>query len=576
MTFPNPLADPRPRRRLLAKAIGIPLFLFLFCLAPRAWMAVRLESICPDGVFYIQKAEHLLHHDQPHASSPLYDLNVFPVVLSWLYRAGLDWETAARVWGVFASSLAVLPLFGWVRRMFDDRIAVLACLLYGAQPKLIEWSPEFVREPTFWLLMTTAIFCTWRAVTEVRIPWFIAAGIATFLAANTRLEGWFLLVPFALWILWRWWALEQARWQLAGGAVAFLACYPLVLAMLVNVYGYERWEWGSIGRMTKAREWATSFFACGASATNRAATTTPAASTPMTSVVMDAADSDAPSDANRTEAMRAKAMRVTCVAMEKWGRAFSPAFGVLVLLGTLRWWRVWIGRDHAALLIYTLITAAAIWLHASVTMASSTRYVMPLVILSTPCAALGLMLICRTIASVINRIAPRASVVPYTMASLLLVAVIIAGNVDALSSNMDDRAAKADLGRWIRETSGANRVVVGSASWQSPIAYHAGAQYHAIAGPCISNRSDAAKRLRTLCQEQRPDFVVLCRYHEAEWLDRLVQTAGECGAQAIDPMRLPLRCRDQVVVLTARKPNTTAAGTHTAGLPKKPAGGKPN
>ncbi len=75
-----------------------------------------------------------------------------------LHRAGLPWETAAKWYGVVLASLAVLPLFGWVRRQFDDVVAVVACLLYAVHPKLIEWSPEAVREPSFWFFFLLALY----------------------------------------------------------------------------------------------------------------------------------------------------------------------------------------------------------------------------------------------------------------------------------------------------------------------------------------------------------------------------------------------------------------------------------
>ena len=90
------------------------------------------------------------------------------------------------LWSLLISSLVVLPLFGWVRRQFDDRVALVACLLYAVQPKLIAWSPEIMRDPTFWFLFTLSIYLLWRAVTEVRPGWFVAAGVAVALACLKR------------------------------------------------------------------------------------------------------------------------------------------------------------------------------------------------------------------------------------------------------------------------------------------------------------------------------------------------------------------------------------------------------
>ena len=196
--YPNHLADAQPERLRLPEARRLLLVLVLLCLVPRAVMALRIPSICPDGVVYIDIARNL---DTGHLREAFHQmaLNVYPVILLLLHRLGLDWEVAARLWGVVISSLVVLPLWGWVRRQFDDRVALVACLLYAVHTKFIEWSPEAMRDQTFWLLFMLAIYWLWRAVTEVRYGWFIAAGGAITLASLTRIEGLFLLIPLTLW-----------------------------------------------------------------------------------------------------------------------------------------------------------------------------------------------------------------------------------------------------------------------------------------------------------------------------------------------------------------------------------------
>ena len=91
------------------------------------------------------------------------------MALAGLHRLGFDWETAAEFYGVLLSTLAVLPLFGWVRRQFDDRVATVACLLYAFHPKLIEWSPEAVREPSFWFFFLLALYLAMRRCGRSRL-----------------------------------------------------------------------------------------------------------------------------------------------------------------------------------------------------------------------------------------------------------------------------------------------------------------------------------------------------------------------------------------------------------------------
>ena len=180
-------------------------------------MAWKLGGLCPDGVFYIQLAQSIEHgHALPAAQLPLYP---YPMLLALLHRAGLDWELAGTLWGVLMAGLVVLPLFGWLRRQFDQRVALAGCFLYAVHSELIRWSPEVMRDQTFWFLFVLSLYLLWRAVTEVRLWLFIAAGVTIALAAAMRFEGLLLLVPLGLWSCWRWRALGQSRGRLAAGTL---------------------------------------------------------------------------------------------------------------------------------------------------------------------------------------------------------------------------------------------------------------------------------------------------------------------------------------------------------------------
>ncbi len=166
----------------------------LACLIPRVLLAMRLSSICPDGVLYIGLAK-ALNEGRLHQAFEIMNLNIYPVVLMFLNRLGLSWEMGGMIWGILISCLVVLPLFGWVRRQFDDTVALTACLLYAVQPVFIQWSPEIIRDPTFWLFFTLSLYLLWRAVIEVRIGLSLAAGLAVTLAILTRFEGLIALDP---------------------------------------------------------------------------------------------------------------------------------------------------------------------------------------------------------------------------------------------------------------------------------------------------------------------------------------------------------------------------------------------
>ena len=214
--YPNHLIAAEPEQLRLPPARWLLLLLVLLCLVPRAVVALRTPSICIDGAVYVNSAQ-ALEAGNFHVALMEGAINLYPVILMLLHRLGLEWEVAAALWGVTISSLVVLPLWGWVRRQFDDRVALVACLLYVVHPKFIIESPEVMRDPTFWFLFTLAIYCMWRAVTEVRYGYFIATGAAITLASLTRVEGLFLLILLAMWTFWRCAGAADGAKKAAGG-----------------------------------------------------------------------------------------------------------------------------------------------------------------------------------------------------------------------------------------------------------------------------------------------------------------------------------------------------------------------
>ena len=242
--YPNHLITAQPEQLRLPPARWLLLLLVLLCLAPRAVVALRTPSICIDGAVYVNSAR-ALEAGNFHVALMEGAINLYPVILMLLHRLGLEWEVAGALWGVTISSLVVLPLWGWVRRQFDDRVALVACLLYVVHPKFIIESPEVMRDPTFWFLFTLAIYCMWRAVTEVRYGYFIATGAAITLASFTRVEGLFLLVLLAMWTFWRWLALRTGRRKLLVGATLCVLVFPSLL-MLINV----AWLYDHLGLTT--------------------------------------------------------------------------------------------------------------------------------------------------------------------------------------------------------------------------------------------------------------------------------------------------------------------------------------
>ena len=284
-------------------------------------MSLRITSICPDGMIYVTAAKALEAGNWKSASGEM-SLNIYPAILTVLHRLGLDWEFAASLWGVTVSSLVVLPLWGWVRRQFDDRVALAACFLYIIHPKFIEWSPEVLRDPTFWFFFTLAIYWLWRAVTEVHYGYFIAGGAAVILASLTRVEGLFLLIPLTLWTFWRYRSLQTNRKKLIIGVVLCIVVLPSLLALANLIFLFERAGWGAL----RLNPFGRGFVWLG-SLMGR----TPATS--MTGI---------PNEPLTLGQMLWKFFPAMT-------RGLSPVYALLMFGGIWRWRRLWVRRDHQPL-----------------------------------------------------------------------------------------------------------------------------------------------------------------------------------------------------------------------------------
>ena len=89
LDYPNHLAGPDCRPVSVSRQTGLLIALVALALVPRAMMVLRIPSINPDGVLYVQLAKALESGD---LRTPFYDmaLNVYPVILVGLHRLGLE------------------------------------------------------------------------------------------------------------------------------------------------------------------------------------------------------------------------------------------------------------------------------------------------------------------------------------------------------------------------------------------------------------------------------------------------------------------------------------------------------
>ena len=516
--FPDPFGATHRSNATLPPCGLLLLGLFLLCLAPRAFLAGRLTSICPDGVLYFRMADAFEHGVFPGMFSAM-RFNVYPVVLMILHQVGVPWEQAGAGWNVFIASCTVLPLYGWIRRQFDDGVAVAACLLYAVHPVLIRWSPEIVRDPTFWFLFAMSLYLAWRAVTEVYWLWFVSAGMAISLACLTRFEGLVLLVPLVLWALWRGLGRPAVRTRLLVGTLACVSVYPLVLVLLSTAWSgvYAAGNMVRSEPLNLARGWAQAAWS-----------------------LDDDADADEPQTAGLSPHHRISAWRMVQRFVPGLVKGMSPLVLVCLLGGLTGWWRTWLRRDHQPLFFASLIVLMAIWVHLWWSHEAGQRYFLSPLLMALPFAGLGLLRFSAAVADRVNRFKGLAGAMPVLLIAAVSLSLVLGGDYRF-------RRASVELGQWTYRQFGPSARLFGPSGVTQVINYYA-------KGRCDSFEENRSDRFIATCVEKlHPDLVMLPAVRKTNrGVEGLLREIEDLGFEQVDRSRFSGGC-GKVLVLARRR-----------------------
>ncbi len=461
--YPNRLALPTPERLRWPLPAWVVAGLLAACWLPRVLVALWIPSVTPDGTVYIEQSRLL---ESGNLLGGLKGLSIYPAILAGLHGLGVDWEVAGKIWGVLMATLVVLPLFGWVRRQFDDRIAVAACLFYIVHPKFIVTSPEVLRDQTFWFLFAASLYFQWRAVVEIRARWFFMAGLTAALACLTRFEGLYLFLPMGLWSFWRFAALRRDRWRLAAGLAGFLAVLPAMVLSANLLWHQARGDWflPRLDPAGRAVAWLQGL----------------AGRLPH--------DPSIPATAGPTLSPG----RMAWVFFPMMTRGLSPCFALLMFGGLWKWRRVWARRDHQAMFWTAMLFVAGNWIQLWFDRQLCYRYALPIVLMASPFAALGLLGLTIWLVDRVGRwVGPEAirasrpamtwlgrhcpRLAAWSPAAFVAAASLVSAGL-AVEQNHAPRKAAAELGLWLQEQYGPGVLLVGPAGLTPVAAYYAAAR----------------------------------------------------------------------------------------------------
>ena len=485
----RPFADPLrsgffepPRCRA-----GLVLLLAAACFVPRAIFALGWNQLWTDSVSFHNASVALSQRDWNGAFGE-FGLNLYPIVL-WLLRSLFaDWETAAKWFSVAAASIAVAPLFGWTRRQFDDRVAVVACLCYAVHGKLVAMSCLAIRDPLFWLLVLTAFYLFWRAAVEQRWWMHLASGAVLLLTVHLRTEGWLLLVPLFGWNALRaYWGGRAAAARAAAGTVIALAMIPLCLSVINATWLRDAPQWSLLrrdhARLLRDYLWPPAANDHAAEPAGPLSTdeiesksTAPSPGHPAANDNGWVADFNPLLPGKMTSAVVARKLIVQLI------KAYTYPLGLLAIVGTVAWFPVYRRGEHLVLLVMGVLLLGAVWVRSAVH-SNDPRYFIPIVLASMPWMALGAFRIKEKLETVLGRlgIARRRNV---WAAVLLGAAVLIPSVADMKLSWGRYMVSHAQLGRWLDAQFGGGRTIAANTAELRLVQYYSNSRlagfFHAV------------------------------------------------------------------------------------------------
>ncbi len=438
--------------------------LLLACFLPRILLSWQMPAYCNDAYFYIHLADQITKGNV----GPLIDhfgINVYPLVLVAGHALGFSWPVVGASWGILMGSLTILPLYGWLRRIGNESIALAGCFLYASHPKFIEISVEPIRDPTFWFLFVLTLYFTWRVLEGFKLRWCLAAGAALALAVHTRTEGWLLLIPLLTWLVIGGWESPGRRWKAALGTSALFCMIPLFVALInLTLYrGEPDWQLGKLKHFATCWEWVQSQITEPAPLPV-AATAVPAANQPTKQAHQafpahaEASVSREPAAAGLEPARQTDGPLLSLILPKRGSRSrtflqqfhstLEPLHLLFIFVGLLAARRFVCGRRFLPLVVVAVLVGIAIWIWISHYGVSNGRYFLTAYLALLPLEAFGLMVSMRWVRQYRNALS-RTDFSGSCWAGVWLGLVLMVGWGDAFIFKEDIRIDELALVNWL-------------------------------------------------------------------------------------------------------------------------------
>lgn len=175
------------------------LILFLLALGLRLLVGFQTLVVARDGVFYLDLAHRFQQGDYGSLLASLKPL--YPIIVAALAELIGNLEWTGKLVSAFFGALTIFPLFFIGRRLFGEKVACLATLLYMFHPKLLKLSGETITDTTYIFFLMAAVWQAFEAISQGRRTNFILAGLLATGVFLTRFEGMGMALLAGLWTI---------------------------------------------------------------------------------------------------------------------------------------------------------------------------------------------------------------------------------------------------------------------------------------------------------------------------------------------------------------------------------------
>lgn len=124
-------------------------------------------------------------------------LPAYPFALKSLNHLTGDLQLAGRLVSIVFASLALFPLFGLARIVYNRRAALFTVLFYTCSPLIFRWSLRVFPHGMYSFFVLFFLYGIFRAF-EIRSPWWLAAGVFSGGVAVLTYPTGLVLVPVAV------------------------------------------------------------------------------------------------------------------------------------------------------------------------------------------------------------------------------------------------------------------------------------------------------------------------------------------------------------------------------------------